>query len=288
MSGFKTFAVVGNGNVGSFVIDELLKAKAAGNVEEVVILTRAESANKESTQKFATAGAQVTIVDYANKASVIKALAGIDVVLSTLSVFPSIEAQEVVAEAAKEAGVKLFAPSEYGLVTEGHQGFLADKARFHDKLRALGLPYVLFYTGAFADWAWTAFLNLDVASGKVTVGGNGNSQATFTSRGDIARYVVYVLTNLPAEQLVNRAFRLEGDRKSFNEVFKLYEAKTGKKVEVTYTPIADLQAAIKTNPYDIVSQLHLAYATPGQGVVGSPDNGLYPDWNPTPVIDYLT
>jgi hypothetical protein len=57
------------------------------------------------------------------------------------------------------------------------------------------------------------FLNLDVKSGKVSVGGDGNKTITFTSRPDIARYLSYVLTHLPPEQLKNKAFTIAGDNK---------------------------------------------------------------------------
>ncbi len=56
-------------------------------------------------------------------------------------------------------------------------------------------------------------MDLDVPSGKVTIGGDGNKLISFTSREDIARYVSYVLTHLPAEQLQNRYFVIAGDNK---------------------------------------------------------------------------
>jgi hypothetical protein len=57
------------------------------------------------------------------------------------------------------------------------------------------------------------FLNLDVTSGKVSAGGDGNKQISFTSRPDIARYLSYVLTHLPPDQLSNRSFTIAGDNK---------------------------------------------------------------------------
>ena len=56
-------------------------------------------------------------------------------------------------------------------------------------------------------------LGLDVRSGKVTIGGDGSSPLPFTSRPDIARYLSYVLTHLPADQLKNRSFTIAGDIK---------------------------------------------------------------------------
>ena len=50
-------------------------------------------------------------------------------------------------------------------------------------------------------------------SGKVSVGGDGSRQISFTSRSDIARYVSYVLTHLSPEQLKNRTFTIAGENK---------------------------------------------------------------------------
>ena len=40
MSGFKNFAIAGVGHIGGPILDELLKAKAAGTVDKIVVLTR--------------------------------------------------------------------------------------------------------------------------------------------------------------------------------------------------------------------------------------------------------
>ena len=41
MSGYKSFAIAGLGNIGVFLAEEFLKAKQAGTVSELVLLTRA-------------------------------------------------------------------------------------------------------------------------------------------------------------------------------------------------------------------------------------------------------
>jgi saccharopine dehydrogenase-like NADP-dependent oxidoreductase len=40
MSGYTKFAVVGAGNIGNYIIQQLLKDKAGGIINEVVVLTR--------------------------------------------------------------------------------------------------------------------------------------------------------------------------------------------------------------------------------------------------------
>ena len=97
-------------------------------------------------------------VDYSDKESVKSALSGIDVVVSTIAQ-AALGLQEGIAEAAKEAGVKLFVPSEFGTPTEGAtEGHFIEKAGIQDQLKSVGLPYALFYTGAFADFIWDAYV----------------------------------------------------------------------------------------------------------------------------------
>ena len=96
-------------------------------------------------------------VDYSNKESIKSALVGIDVVISTITM-TALDVQAGIAEAAKEVGVKLFVPSEFGGATEGAtQGLKGAKAGVQNQLKALSLPYALFYTGPFADFIWERY-----------------------------------------------------------------------------------------------------------------------------------
>jgi hypothetical protein len=65
----------------------------------------------------------------------------------------------------------------------------------------------------------------------------------------------------------------------------VYEEKTGKKLQVTYIPITEIDARIAANPGDFTSILHKFWAT--DGPFQRTDNRLYPDWNPSSVIDNL-
>jgi uncharacterized protein YbjT (DUF2867 family) len=278
MSGYKNFAVVGAGEIGSFIIRQLLTEKAAGTVDNVVVLTR------QGSKTSVDPDAKLVAVDYSNKESIKKALTGVDVVISTVAV-SALHVQPGIAEAAKEVGVKLFVPSEFGgASTAPKSGPHSIKTNIQERLRVIGIPYALFATGPFADFLWVPEYYLDITSGKVSVGADGSNPIPFTSRPDIARYLSYVLTHLPAEQLKNRSFSIRGDTKSFNEIFKEYEAKTGKKVEVTYIPISELDARMASNPKDVAAYLQKVWATPYHTET---DNHLYPDWNPSSVIDNI-
>ena len=63
-----------------------------------------------------------------------------------------VQDQKVLADAAKTAGVKIFAPSEYGSPFDANLGgSIASKRQIHGHLREIGLPYAIFYTGPFSD-----------------------------------------------------------------------------------------------------------------------------------------
>jgi uncharacterized protein YbjT (DUF2867 family) len=285
MSGFKSFAVVGAGTIGGPIIKELLKAKSAGVVDKVVVLSRPGSEGK--LDSYTAEGAAVVFVDYSSVSAVTEALAGVEVVISTLPA-SVLDKQLSIAKAAKAADAQLFVPSEFGVASDVHtEGLLAAKSAISNEIHASGLAVTRFFTGNFADWIWNGFVFLDLKSGSVTVGEDGNSKISFTSRTDIARFVVHVLTALPKSETVDKTFRIEADRISFNEVFAAYEKKHNTKLQVKYLPIKELTANVDKDPYDVVSLLHRAWAT-GEGTVGTTvSNDLFPDWNPTPVIEYI-
>jgi uncharacterized protein YbjT (DUF2867 family) len=100
--------------------------------------------------------AKVIQVDYSNDESIKHALTGVDVVISTIS-GSALEVQGKIAAAAKEVDVKLFVPSDFGGITEGEtEGLFGEKSNIQSQLRALGIPYAIFYTGPFADFIWVS------------------------------------------------------------------------------------------------------------------------------------
>jgi hypothetical protein len=74
-------------------------------------------------------------------------------------------------------------------------------------------------------------------------------------------------------------------KQSFNEIFKAYEAKTGKKLDVAYISLSELDARRASNPQDFTSYVHKIWATAGPFL--RTDNDLYLEWNPSPVLDNI-
>ncbi|KAK4702281.1 hypothetical protein P7C70_g3945, partial [Phenoliferia sp. Uapishka_3] len=271
---FTTFAVAGAGGLGSFVAEALASVPGIS----VVVLSRSTFVPNLSPH------IRVKQVDYTHPTSLIPALKGIQVVISTLS-GSGFAAQTQLSDSAKHAGVKLFVPSEFGLVTEGttdeHLAFKESLARH---LTAIGLPSLRVFTGPFSDTLFTPYCGFDFPNGRASWVGKGETPIGFTARPDIASFLAHTLTTLSPSKLLNTTFRLEGDRKSFEEVVAFYEkTHPGKKVVVTRTPVVAAQKTIETEPTEATFITYLLLSLEeGKSVYksGPLDNKLYPDWKP--------
>jgi uncharacterized protein YbjT (DUF2867 family) len=114
-------------------IQALLVSKA-----EVIVLTRPSSTTAQSLPEAAT----VISLDYADKSAVEAALRKhqVEVVISTVKPGPAIEIQIPLADASKAAGVKLFVPSEFGLVPAK-----GPKEKVIEHLKSIGLPSASYF-----------------------------------------------------------------------------------------------------------------------------------------------
>ncbi|KAJ7771483.1 hypothetical protein B0H16DRAFT_1513691 [Mycena metata] len=212
MPAYKSFAVLGGGTIGLPIVEAL----ASRNVS-VVLFSR-----PGSPKKTVPSGVEVAELDFNDVAAVAAALQQheVDVVLSTIGTAGT-KGQMALADAAKLAGVKLFAPAEYGLPTDADRdGPLGEKKRIAEYLKALGIPTVRFYTGVFIEYI--PWLTGYPEHNKIRVVGEGESPVSFTAVSDIAGFVAHVLTTLPPAELENHVFRLEGERRSFKELAKLF------------------------------------------------------------------
>lgn len=114
-------------------------------------------------------------------------------------------------------------------------------------------------------------------------------QVPLTTREDIARFLVHILTTLPNEKLANETFIIQGDTVSFNDVVKLYEETHGTRVTINHTSIEDAQAYIKANPGldAFLAYLRLSWDINPASKENETAHHLFPDWNPTKVKDVI-
>jgi uncharacterized protein YbjT (DUF2867 family) len=104
----------------------------------VVALARPSST---STSSPLLNGSKIVTADYADVNAVASILREnkVEVVISALA-YSALPSQYTIADAAKEAGVKLFLPSEYGMPTEGGKdGHLLIKSQFAGETYVPGL-----------------------------------------------------------------------------------------------------------------------------------------------------
>ena len=101
-------------------------------------------------------GAEVKAVDYESPSSLAYALTGVDVVISAVG-FAGLAKQVNIVTGAKQAGVQLFVPSEFGNNnTDGERrGPLGTKQDVRDKAKEVGLAYAAFYTGIFTEYIFS-------------------------------------------------------------------------------------------------------------------------------------
>ena len=117
------------------------------------------SRDKEQNKSFSARGVRIASAEFTDVPALTAALAGAHVVISTISLF-AIDAQVPIAEAAKAAGASLFVPSEFGGPTDNLEGVFGAKGTLHAKLREVGPPLVLVYSGPFADYSWGQYVPL--------------------------------------------------------------------------------------------------------------------------------
>ncbi|KAG2070655.1 NAD(P)-binding protein [Suillus decipiens] len=217
MSLYTSFAVVGAGpTIGGRIVKALVERGAS-----VVAVVRPSSTSISSPL---LEGAKIATADYTDVESVTSILREhkVEVLVSAVA-YGALSSQSTFADAAKEAGVKLFVPSEFGMPTEGGKGgHLVIKSQFADYLKSLGIPSLRIYNGMFMEFV-PKFVGVDI--GKFLVLGKGDTSFSTTALDDAAGFTAHILTTLPPAKLHDATFRIEGERTSFNKVGALYEPK---------------------------------------------------------------
>ncbi|KAJ7701421.1 hypothetical protein B0H17DRAFT_924432 [Mycena rosella] len=215
MHRYTSFAVFGAGLIGAPIAREL-SARGAS----VLVLGR-PGCCPETVKRKLPAGVEVFEVDYTDSLVIARLLEGhaVKVVVSTMSA-AEVAVQNLLATTAKAAGVELFVPSEFGVVTDGMAGKNNEISTI-EHLKSIQLPFARFYAGFFIETipALTGFS----VNGKINVAGYGNMPCSFTASCDVAGFVAHVLAFLPPDELFDKTFRLQGDRSTLSDLALIFE-----------------------------------------------------------------
>ncbi|KAH7099996.1 NAD(P)-binding protein [Auriculariales sp. MPI-PUGE-AT-0066] len=273
---FTSFAVAGGtGGLGALVVKKLLAQGA-----NVVVLGRTVSEVPD--------GATNRVVDYSDETSLVKALAGVEVVISALA-SAAAGLQPALATAAKQAGVRLFVPAEYGTdsrnLSERHP--LAFKTALHKHLTSIDLPFTLYFNGYLSDFMLKPAFGFDIVNKKVSIVGEGKTPTSFTARPDVAHFMAFTLTHLPVARLNNAALTVEGEKATFLEVVAAFDDVFGPKFEVAHRDVDETQKRVKELGKAAFVDFAFLAAELGWVNVGENDNNLVPDWKPLTIRQTL-
>jgi uncharacterized protein YbjT (DUF2867 family) len=232
-----------------------------------------ETADPARVTALRALGVELVPGDLKDKASLARACAGVDAVVSTaattLSRQPddSIEAtdlqgQKDLVDAAAAAGVERFVYVSVAGYLPADEPFLAAKRAVEEHVRKSGMTYTNLRPGSFMEvWLGPA-AGVDLAAGRAGVAGAGDVPVSWISLGDVAEFAVRALDHPAA---ANRDLELGGpEALTALEAIGILEELSGRPFEVQHIPVAALeaQAAHAEDPYErTLARLMLSVAT---------------------------
>jgi uncharacterized protein YbjT (DUF2867 family) len=221
------------GRLGGLITRRLL---AAG--EAVRILAREGSA----WQPLQTAGAQVSIGDLKNRATLDTACAGVDVVITTANSAlrggddntqtVDTDGNRNLIDAARSADVAQFIfVSAFGVTTDNPVPLFQAKARTEAYLRASGVPYTILAADGFMD-VWLPMIVVGpVLEGRpVSIVGEGRRKHSLIAVDDVASFAIAAAGHPEA---MNHHLPLGGpEAVSWRDVVAAFERRLGRTIPI--------------------------------------------------------
>ncbi|KAK3361322.1 NmrA-like family protein [Lasiosphaeria ovina] len=241
----------GSGPVAREIIDVLV-SRGKGK-HEVVVLSRKAPADGEALE-----GTTWVTVDYEDKSSLVKALQGVDTVLSFIAVHldPDSSVAKRIIDAAVDAGVKRFAPSEWSASKIDLLPWYAGKGVIRQYLADLNkdkkvIEYTLFQVGAFANYLATPYKTAkyvepnmtwwDIEKGRVLAIDPPKETVTLTTVKDVANVVALAIEYQGEWPVIGG---IQGTTVTSAEVIALGEKLRGKKFTIETLSADDLRAGV--------------------------------------------
>lgn len=196
------------------------------------------------------AGVSAVEVDYESLDSLVGALKGQDAVVSTLN-DALVPAQLKLVEAASQAGVKRYIPSEFGCDTQNPKtaalpvfsgGKVVVQKALKEKAEAGSLSYTFIVNGPFLDWGLMVGFIIDPKKKQATLYDGGDRVFSATTLSDVGKAVAGVLRK-PAETK-NRAVYVQSTATSLKALVAASKKVSGQSEGWTekVVTVDDLQA----------------------------------------------
>ena len=225
----KIIVVVGaTGNLGGKIVNTLLTQGA-----EVRAIVRLET-DKKKINELELKGVKVFQIDTSNKSEVAKHCSGAMCLVSALAGLREtvIDAQKIILDAAVEANVPRFIPSDYSIdftnLKEGQNRNLDLRREFHQYLEKAPIKATTIFNGAFMDLLTTEMPLILFKRKRILCWGSPNQITEFTTTDNIAEFTA----EAAIAESTPRYLRIAGDRLSCNDFVKLLTELTSSKYKI--------------------------------------------------------
>ncbi|KAK6544295.1 hypothetical protein TWF694_000995 [Orbilia ellipsospora] len=190
----QNIAVVGAGGTqGKFVAEELVKT----GKHKVTAITRADSSGKIPD------GVASKVVDYNDTSSLVEALRGQDVLIITMAVTAPKDTQQKLVDAAKEAGVKIVLPNEWGYDQDRNASFAKENLigeriiQAREYVTSKGLPFIGICGGFWYEFSLgggEVRYGFDIANRQFTRFDDGNIKLSTSTWEQVGRGTAALLS----------------------------------------------------------------------------------------------
>ncbi|KIW16070.1 hypothetical protein PV08_06121 [Exophiala spinifera] len=244
MSPPRRIAIVGStGLLGSAVVEAFLDKR---DLFDLTLITRGISTRKPRSDVRTVV---VDFEDVSENSTLVQALQGQDVLISTLNSAVAVKLEPRLVQAAIQAGVKRFMPSEYTFdITHsaarslGDGNLIGERVSWADGLSRIAseghITYTTLITGGFLDWGLRGgMLGFDLAQQEAVLYEKGEHKATGCTVGFVANAIVASLL-LPDAETRNKRIYVAEVEYTGQEVLEVFQHVTGKTWKVTEVSVA--------------------------------------------------
>jgi len=287
----KTLVIGATGLVG---LEACRRLRESGASVRALVRTTADAQKRAELERL---GAELVEGDLKDPASLARACAGVQSVISTASSTltrqsgDSIETvdrrgQLALVDAARAAGVEHFVFVSFRDNPAIRYPLTEAKREVEESLKKSGMAYTILQASYFMEVWLTPALGFDAANGKVRIYGDGSQPISWISYKDVARAAAAAVGEAGAR---NRVVEVGGPQAlSPREVVRMFEAAGAGEIATETVPASALQAQLNaaTDPLEkTFAGLMLQY-TGGDSIDPAASSQLFP-FRMTSVRDFI-
>ena len=269
-------------------------------VKALIRSIQSQDAKKQQTIDALTAkGIQWTEGDLSDRASLLQACEGVDVIVSAVSGGEEsvVTGQLNLLAAAETQGVQRMIPSDYSVdyrkLDEGDNVNLDMRRKVFQAIAASSIDYTLILNGVLTEVLFSPFLKIfDFQNAVFRYWGDGETLFDTTTIADVANYVAEAVVD---PNLKNQALEIAGDSLTMKQLKAVYKQTTGKQLkEQPMGSVAELFVWIQATKakatliYEYLPEQYVYAMVSGKGKLDTLNaRQLYPHITTTSVQDFI-